>query len=168
MATSKKTNGGTFPEAFVSPFKRVQMTERNDDALACVATLSGRTLEEVTKLAIQLGYPKHGPAFVDNKLLTKILYNLGLTGGEYQEVPSLDALPDVAIVMIDYREEDDLGRHVVWHHVRGNDKHPSFSYFIDVAGWVPESAQVSTNWSHMKVDPAWFIEIKPRANGKGK
>jgi hypothetical protein len=103
MASAKNPSGGKIPDGFVSPFKRVQMQERNDDALACIATITGRTLEEVTKLAIQLGYAPHEPAFVANTLMTKVLYNLGFSGGEYQEVPSLVALPDVCILAIDYQ-----------------------------------------------------------------
>jgi len=136
MATIKKLSGGQMPEGFVSPFKRVQQQERNDDAFACIAIISGRSLEEVTKLAIQVGFPEHGPAYVDNSLITRVLHNLGFTGGEYQEVTSLDALPDVAILCIDFNSITDVGRHVVWHHVRGTKTDPAFSYVIDPGSWI--------------------------------
>ena len=168
MATTKNLSGGKFPENFLSPFKRVQMEERIDDAFACIATLSGRTLDEVNKLAVQLGYPAHGPAWADIVLINKILHNLGLTGGEYQDLTSTDALPDVAILMVDYSEALDAGRHVIWHHIRGTASQQAFSYVIDVAGWVPAKSQITTDFSHLKLEPAWYIEIKPRTNGSGK
>lgn len=165
MATSKKTSGGTMPPGFVSPFKRVQMEERNDDALACIATITGNSLADVTKLAVQLGYPPHGPAFVDITLINKILYNLGFeSSGDYLDIASFDALPDVAILMVDYNEALDMGRHVVWHHVRGTENGLAFSYVVDVAQWLSDPAQyASADWRHIKTEPSWYIEVKPRA-----
>lgn len=64
----KLPSGGQIPAGFVSPFIRVPLVHpRGDDALACVATLSGKSLEEVTAVAIQLGYPTDGPAYVANQ-----------------------------------------------------------------------------------------------------
>jgi hypothetical protein len=169
MATAKNQSGGKIPDGFVSPFKRVQQQERMDDAFACIATITGRTLEEVTKFAVQLGYPAHGPAYVSNSLITKVLYNLGFNGGEYEEMASIDALPDVAILAVDYQGDDtELSRHVVWHHVRGTDSYPSFSYVIDPAHWLPEKHHVTSSFGHLKLDPAWYIEVVPKTNGKGK
>lgn len=169
MATAKNQSGGKIPEGFVSPFTRVQQQERMDDALACIAIITGRTLEEVTKLAIQLGYPAHGPAYVTNMLITKVLYNLGFTGGEYQEMPSIDALPDVALLTVDYQGDDtELSRHVVWHHVRGNEQYSSFSYIIDPAYWIAEKHHVTSSFQHIKLEPAWYIEVTPKTNGSGR
>lgn len=169
MATKRDfTSGGVIPEGFTPPFKRVQMEERIDDALACIATLTGRTLAEVNKLAIQLGFPQFGPAWVDHALISKLLQNLGFAAGEYQDVPSLAALPDVAILMVDYQPALDSGRCVVWHHVRGSAEQAAFSYVIDVASWVKPEQRVTSDFRHMRMDPAWFIEVKPKTTGKSK
>jgi hypothetical protein len=169
MATKKDFNsGGVLPDGFTSPFKRVQMEERIDDAFACIATLSGRTLADVNKLAVQLGYPQSGPAWADHALITKLLHNLGFTSGEYEDVTSMAALPDVAILMVDYQPALDSGRHVVWHHVRGTKEQPAFSYVIDVASWLKPEQHITSDFRHMRMDPSWFIEVKPRANGKSK
>jgi hypothetical protein len=169
MASSKtQMTGGKMPDGFVSPFKRVQMEERNDDALACIATLTNKTLAEVTKLAVQLGYPPQGPAFVDNVLITKVLHNLGLTGGEYQDFTSLAAMPDVAILAVDFQSTTDVSRHLLWHHIRGTADQPAFSYIIDPANWIPEHQQITTDFAHLKLNPAWYIEITPRGGGKAK
>lgn len=169
MATSKNLSGGKIPDGFVSPFARVEQRERNDDALACIATITGKTLDDVTQMAIQKGYPKHGPAFVTNSLITKVLHELGFTAGEYVEVPSIAALPLVAILSVDYQGVDtDIGRHVVWHHVPGTDAYPSFSYVIDVANWVLEPQRMTSDFSHIRFNPSWYIEVLPKANGKSK
>jgi hypothetical protein len=169
MAISKISNGGKFPEGFVPPFKRVQMEERNDDSLACIATLSGRTMPEITKLAVNLGYPPNGPAWVENALITRVLNAVGLVGGEYQEVKSIDALPWVAILMVDYNAKTDIGRHVVWHHLKASDTTPSFHYIIDPAQWIEPAQQITTDFRHIKLDaPLYYIEVTPKAGNGGK
>lgn len=169
MASSKsQVSGGRIPESFVSPFKRVQMEERNDDALACIATLTGKTLADVTKIAIELGYPPFGPAYVDDALITRILGRFGLAGGEYQEVPSIEALPDVAILLVDYDESIAVGRHLVWHHVRANGEQKSFSYILDVGSWLDPKHHMTTDFKHLKLSPAWFIPVTPKAPTRGK
>lgn len=128
MAITRNQPDGKLPDGFTSPFARIDMRERNDDALACIATLSGRTLDEIIKLTVNLGYPPHGPEWVENALITRLLNAVGLSGGEYQEASSIDALPYVAILMVDYNPKTDIGRYVVWHHVKGTDKFASFNY----------------------------------------
>lgn len=169
MATNKTSNGSKLPEGFVSPFKRVQMQERTDDSLACIATLSGRSMAEITLLAVNLGYPQHGPGWVDNALITRILNAVGLVGGEYQEVKSIDALPQVAILMVDYNAKTEIGRHVVWHHLNATDKTPSFHYIIDPASWIESAQQITTDFRHMKLDaPLYYIEVTQKAGNGGK
>lgn len=170
MATTKNfASGGKIPEGFTSPFKRVQMEERIDDAFACIATLTGRTLAEVNKLAVQLGFPPHGPAWVDHALIAKLLHNLGFSATAYEEVPSLAALPDVAILMVDYQPALDSGRHVVWHHVRGTEDYPSFSYVLDPASWIKPEHQITSDFRHLRMDPSWSIRVNPaKPSTKGK
>ena len=56
MATTPATLG-TIPAGFVSPFKRVQQDCRIEDAFACCAMSYNKTLAEVNKMAVTLGYP---------------------------------------------------------------------------------------------------------------
>jgi hypothetical protein len=166
----KQPSGGAIPADFQSPFSRVAMDHpRGDDALACVATLTGRSLDEITKFAVQIGYPPDGPAYVANAgLLGRLLHNFRLVADEWQEVTSFDALPDVAILMVDWHPTLEYGRHVVWHHVRGTDAFPSFSYVIDPRPNIPVEQQVTTNWSHLKCEPAWYIEVTKHAASPAK
>ena len=160
-------NKGALPEGFVSPFKRVPQEDRFDDALACVAILTGKSLADVRKLAEQLGLPKTGPYWVDNDMVAKLLMNLGsLVASNYKEFASIDALPDVAILLVDYDETTEVGRHVVWHHIRGTKTQQAFHYVIDPASWIPEQQQVTTEFSHLK--PAWYIEVTASKNGGRK
>ena len=160
MATTKP-NG--LPPGYVSPFKRVQMEERIDDALACVAILTNQSLADIKKLAFQHGFPEHGPAWVNDLLIAKLLYQHGLVGSEYKQVDSLSAMPDVAIVLALYNPQNEIGRHLAWHHVRGTDKQAAFHYVIDPAGWIDPKHHVTTDFKHLKLEkPIYYIEVTQR------
>jgi hypothetical protein len=164
---SKAVNAG-LPQGYQSPFKRVQMRERMDDSLACVATLTGRTLEDITKMAIEFGLPAYGPCFVGEEMIAKLLMSAGgLLATKYKEFVNIDALPDVAILLIDYDEDTEIGRHVIWHHVRGTkDGPPAHHYCIDPAHWIaPEDHYTS---AVKQFDVWYYIEVTAKAPAKGK
>lgn len=160
---------GQLPAGFVSPFKRVAMEERIDDSLACVATLTGQSLADIKKLAVQLGFPKHGPAWVGPDLIVKLLNQYDLVASDYKDVASIDALPDVAILLVDYDPKTEIGRHVVWHHLRGKPEREAFHYLIDVAPWIPVEKQITTDFSHLQMNPPqYYIEVAPRPDASTK
>lgn len=167
MATIK--NNGQLPPGFVSPFKRVEQKERGDCALAAVATITNHTLEQITELAYQHGYPRFGPAWIDDTLIAKLLYQHGLIGSEWKEVASAAAMPYIAILMVDYNPKTEIGRHVVWHHVKGTDTQQAFSYIIDPAYWLDPKHHVTTDFSHLGMKPPlYYIEVTPRPDGSKK
>ena len=169
MATTKVTNPGELPYGFVSPFKRVEMQGTHDDLLACVATLTGKTLDEVKKLAITLGMPAHGPYLINENMVSKLLFNLGnLSVSDYKNFTDVAALPDVAILCVDYDEASEASRHLVYHHVRSNQESPSFSYVIDVGNWLDPKYHVTTDMRQLRMDPSWFMEVKQRPSPTGK
>jgi hypothetical protein len=166
MATTN--NKGALPEGFVSPFKRVAQEDRFDDALASVAILTSKSLAEVRKQAEQYGLPKTGPYWLDIDMIAKLLMNLGgLVATDYKEVTSIDALPDVAILLVQWDARTEVGRHVVFHHIRGSKDQAAFHYVVDPAFWIPEHQQVTTEFSHLA--PAWYISVTATKSGvKGK
>lgn len=168
MATAPtKTASDTLP--IPSPFKRVPMQGTHDDLLACAATLCGRSMEDVMKTAITLGMRPNGPFYMDESLFRKILFNLSnLAVKDYQDLTSVSALPDVAVLCVDYEDINETCRHVVFRHVRGTGDVPSFSYVIDVANWVPASKYVTTDLSHLDLSKAWYLEITQRPNQSGR
>ena len=123
-----------------------------DDAFACIATLTGKSLEEVNRAAVALGYPAEGPAYPTETLMAKLLMSLGnLVATHYKDFESIAALPEVAILFIDWDEEMDTGRTVIWHRVRKTDAQPSFSYVIDPASWIPEGRHLHTDIGSLKI-----------------
>ena len=158
-----------FPNGFVSPFTRVEMQPgvRIDDGLCCVAMLTNKPLEEITKEAYKLGVPEHGPAWVYSSILIKLLAQFGLIGVE-KEIDTIDALPDVALITANYNPDTQYGRWVLWHHVRGSEKTPSFHYCIDPAFF---SGQPITNDFKSLLTPKqaiYYIEVSPKPTAKGK
>jgi len=162
-----KTSNGALPVA--SPFKRVAMLGTHDDLLACAAVLCGKSMEEVKKMAVTLGMRANGPFFMDVALFRKILFNLSnLAVSDYKDFKSVAAMPDVAVLCVDFEDVNETCRHLVWHHVRAQPDVPSFSYVIDVAPWVGAHQQMTTDLSHLQMQPAWYLEITQRASPSGK
>lgn len=161
-----------FPAGFVSPFTRVEMQPnvRIDDGLASVAALTGQSLETITKDALKHGLAPHGPAWVYAPILIAILRQYGLNAEE-KECPTLDALPDVALVTAQYKPATQYGRWVLWHHVRATGKVKSFHYVIDPAYWVDPSRQIVTTDIQQLItpkSPIYYLEITPKAAAKGR
>lgn len=167
---SNKSGNGQLPSGFISPFKRVPMQGTHDDILACAAILCGRSMEDVKKTAITLGMRANGPFYTDPGLLRKLLFNLSdLACSDYKDFTKVDALPSVAVLCGAFSTFDESCRHVVFHHVKGNDKFQSFSYLVDPAPWVDSKYFITTNFSEFSLEPqAWYLEITQRPNPAGK
>lgn len=168
-APSTKITSGALP--IPSPFKHVAMHGTHDDLLACAAVLCGKSMEDVKKMAVTLGMRANGPFFMDVALFRKILFNLSnLAVSDYKDFKSVAAMPDVAVLCVDFEDVNETCRHLVWHHVRAQPDVPSFSYVIDVAPWVGAHQQVTQDLSHLNMKPAWYLEItqRPNPSGKGK
>ncbi|MDC8774377.1 hypothetical protein [Roseateles albus] len=163
MATTKP-NGGQLPPGFVSPFKRAEMLGTHDDLLACAATICSKSMEDVKKMAVTLGMPANGPFFMDEVLFRQIVFNLSpFAVSDYKDLTSLDALPDLAVLCLDYDKHSEACRTVVFQHVRASEKTPSFSYVIDPANWLDPKCHVTTDLSHLNLKPSWYLEITQRA-----
>jgi hypothetical protein len=157
------------PAGFKPPFNRVAMEGSHDDQLACVATLTGKPLADVKKLAHSFGLPQHGPYWVDDAMFQKLLWNLSdLMASDWIELTSRDALPPVAMLCVDYQAEAEIGRHVIHHNVKGVPGVPQFSYVIDVGQWVDPKRQITTDLSGLKLKPCWYREISKRPNTGSK
>ena len=161
----------TLPPDFVTPFKVQPQASRHDCLLAAVATLTGKTLDEVWVVGHKIGLPKIGQYYVTESHVAALLMQLGgLVSTVWKEFTSFDALPSVCLLWVDSDPKDldeTTGRTVIFHHVKGVEgKYASFSYCLD-----PYLADPAT---HVVVDPKRFkptayIEVTPKpVNGKRK
>ena len=172
MATAiTSPNNGQLPTGFKSPFTRVAQLGTHDDLLGVAATLCGKTIEDVKKMAVTLGMKANGPFYLDEKLFRKIIFNLSnFAVGDYKDFTTVEALPSLCVLCVDFatQPEGDVFRHVVFHHVKATPETPSFSYVIDVAPWVDAKQQVTTDLRHLDTaSGAWYLDITQRPNPAG-
>ena len=107
-------NTNTLP--FQPAFTRVQQTEYNDCAFACIAMLAGKTIAEIRQVAIEkFKHPKHGPYWIDEAMISKLLTHYGWVGTVYKASTGIASLPDIALGMGEYNSETEIGRHVLCH-----------------------------------------------------
>ncbi len=162
----------SLPEGYALGFTRVEMQPgvRIDDGLACVAMLTYKPLAEITQLAYKLGLPQHGPAWVSNDLIRKLLAHYDLIGSDDKEVMSTDALPYVAMIAADFDAEADHGRWVLWHHAKATDKHTAVSVVYDPAYWIEPSQHITKDFKGLLTpkEAIYYSEVTPRPVSKSK
>ena len=162
MATTK-TTAAKLPDNFAPPWALVTADERISDGLACVAMLAKQSLADIKEMAFKFGLPKHGPAWVYNEMLAKLLYQYGLVASEEKEVNSLAALPCCALLVVDWNEDQGFGRFVLWAHFRGTDTQQSFHLIMDPSPHVPDELRITSDFRHLKMGPTFtYVEVTPR------
>lgn len=151
-------------------FKRVQQITEHDCAFACIAMITNQSLAEVIQVAVdKFGHPAHGPYWITEELVAKIFAHYGFVSTVYKEVTKgIVDLPDVAIVMVDYDPETELGRHALFVRDQSNQKQIK-EYLIDPAYWIEPSLHVRNDFKTLQ--PAWYIRVHPMSkqiakNGK--
>lgn len=159
MATTPVST--TNPAQAVQPvFKRVQQATEHDCAFACIAMIANKSLAEVMQVATdKFGHPAHGPYWITEELIAKMFAHYGFVSTIYKEIETgTSQIPDVAIVMVDYDTDTELGRHVVFVRDKSNPKQP-VEYMIDPAHWIDPSLHIRNDFKNLV--PAWYIGIHP-------
>ena len=162
MVTTSTANGTT--PAYRAPFKRVVQNELKEPycadfmgELVCIASITGITFEEIREYAIK-NYkpPRYGAFWVMDELIQKLLAAHGWKAKEWKEVLTpISGLPDIATLLIDYDEETEIGRSVVYQRVASKDNPKGFVEVVfDPAYWGPK-----TDIKALK--PSWYIGIYP-------
>ncbi len=160
MATTPAST--TTPAAGFKPaFLRVQQSNDHDCAFACVAMIVGKTLDEVRQTAIdKFKHPRRGPYWITEDLISKLLVHYGWVATVFKESTGIASLPDLAIGMVDYNPDTEIGRHVLFHRMAtpGNPKQVT-EYVVDPAYWVEPSQQVRTDIKGFPI--SWYIGVHP-------
>lgn len=166
MATTPVANQA--PATGLQPtFKRVAQTNDFDCWLACVATIVNRPLDEVRKVAVEkFKLPKNGPyQFMDDSLIAKLLAHWSFTATIWKETTGIASLPDVAIGLVNYDPETEIGRHVVFVRQRNESGKGVQETILDPAYWIEPSQHVRTDIKGFPI--SWHIGITPmRPAGK--
>jgi hypothetical protein len=134
--------------------------DRHACALACLAIISGTTLEDVFKNAEALGMPRTGP--YNHRLDGEFLASLGAAYGwvlsDWKEVTKFSQLPDLCIAMVGYDEEYEIGAHVVVHKAKASHDAKTITYIIDPSANTPQQ-QIRTDLDAFA--PTWYIGVHP-------
>ncbi len=167
MATTSTANGTA--SAYRALFNRVAQNELKEPycadfmgELACLASIIGITLEQMREFAIKNHkLPRHGAFWVTEGLMQKLLAAHGWKATEWKEVLTpLSGLPDIAILLIDYDEETEIGRPVIYQRAASKDNPKGFvETVIDPAYWVPKEKQINTNIGGLA--PSWYMGVYP-------
>lgn len=162
---------GQLPSGFTYPFQRVAMQERLDDSMAVIASLTGQSLETIRDQAFELGFPRQGPGWLDQRAIATLLARYNLTASDWKEASSIAALPDVAMMTVDMvgDKASGYGRFVLWTHFRATQEYSSFSVVCDPAHWIATEQHLTTDFKHLRITfPLWYFEIVPKATAKGR
>ncbi|MFZ2392588.1 MAG: hypothetical protein WBI05_13435 [Rhodoferax sp.] len=116
----------------------------------------GKTLDDIRKQAETLGVPKTGPyyPYIDGDLIAKLLAAYGLVATVWKESKDFKDLPDVAIAMVDYDADWEVGRCVVFHRMRSADEKTAQPYCVDSSAGKPAA---TTDLAGLT--PSWYIGV---------
>ena len=144
---------------FLPYFRRVPAGEdRHADVYCVIATLAGngKTFDDIRKQAETLGVPKTGPyyPYIDGDLIAKLLAAQRLVATVWKECKDFKDLPDVAIAMVDYDVDWEVGRCVVFHRMKAADGKTVQPYVVDPAAGKPAAITDLTD-----LIPSWYIGV---------
>lgn len=167
MTSTPATTGNT--PAYRPLFKRVAQNDLKDGIhsadflgdLACIATIVGASLDEVRACALKNGLPKNGPFWITDDLIQKLFAAFGWKSTEWKQILTpLSGLTDIAILMIEYAEDAEIGRSVVYQRAASKNGPKGFEeYVIDPAYWVSAQEQVKTDIKGVRA--SWYIGVYP-------
>ena len=145
------------------PIKLVTQANLTDCGLACVAMVTGKSLDAVLRVAIkECGYPKDGPHTTTDENLFKLLDHFGIKYGKKQKVKTVEALPPLAIMETRKMPSTGNSHLVVFERTAEGDEHA-----LDPGWWLKQ--QVRSDWNRIKLDtfiPIHLNEPVPRTAKK--
>ena len=145
------------------PIKLVTQANLTDCGLACVAMVTGKSLDTVLRVAIkECGYPKDGPHTTTDENLFKLLDHFGIKYGKKQKVKTVEALPPLAIMETRKMPSTGNSHLVVFERTAEGDEHA-----LDPGWWLKQ--QVRSDWNRIKLDtfiPIHLNESAPKATKK--
>jgi hypothetical protein len=132
------------PPSYVPRFRRVAQSHGFDCWAACVAMLANKTLAQVCEVAGLINaIPANGPYWISDVAIAMLLGRYGWVSTLYKPTTGYtDELGDLSIVLLDYDETTELGRHALMYRERELPGSPNRCVLIDPANWISEHAQV--------------------------
>ena len=145
---------------FQPAFTRVAQSESCDCAFACISIIANKSLADVKETAVkQFKFPRHGLYWIGEDLICKLFAHFGYVATIYKETTTISELPDVCLLMVDYDDETEIGRHVLFVRQRGSAGKATVEYIIDPAPWVTPDKQIRTDVKGLP--SAYYIGVHP-------
>jgi hypothetical protein len=154
------------PTTFTPAFAFVGQTNDFDDVFACAAMLLGKKIEEVREIVIaKTKYPARGPYYLGETHIAALMAQLGLVATVYKEISRVSDIPDVALILVDYNDDMEVGRHILFHRAKASHSSgTTIEYALDPAPWCKPADRVRTNFKN--IAGHWMIGIHGM-DGKG-
>ena len=159
------------PTSFQPTFRRVAQQGRHDDIFAVISMLTGKTTDAIFRQAEGLGLPKVGPfhAWIDGDMIAKLLAGGGLVATVWKECSSYKELPEVAIGMVDYDADWEVGRCALYHRGTSSDGKTAQPYLVDPYPHADSKLHLRVGTAELSgLPPSWFIGVTQMAKTAGK
>ncbi|TAM51512.1 MAG: hypothetical protein EPN57_17250 [Paraburkholderia sp.] len=147
------------PTTFTPAFPFVAQTNDFDDIWSCCAMISGKTIEQVREIAIsKLRHPERGPYYYGESQIAALLAQLGLVATVYKQISKVSDIPDLALILIEFHEDMQVGRHILFHRARGSHAPgTAIEYALDPSLGCKPSDRIRTNFKN--IAGHWIIGI---------
>jgi len=123
------------PPSYVPRFRRFAQTPGFNIWAPCIAMLTNKTLAQVCEVAGLINaIPANGPYWISDVAISMLLGRYGWVSTLYKPTNGyIDELGDLSIVMLDYDENTELGRHALMYRERDLPGSPNRCVLIDPA-----------------------------------
>jgi hypothetical protein len=143
------------------PYKRVQQPTESLDGIACIAMITGKSIPEIMKVAIEKYKLRatNGPYFFDQERLQFLLATFGYVAGNYLQVKTISDMPELALAWQETDARMELGRHLLFGKTR-DPSNPKLSvpYVIDPAA---TDSGLFTRTDVASLDLSYYISVHP-------
>ncbi|PTB21615.1 hypothetical protein C9I57_08280 [Trinickia symbiotica] len=152
------------PTTFTPAFPFVSQANDFDDVLAITGMLSLgalKTSEEVRQLAIaKARHPARGPYFYTEERIAALLAQIQLVASVYKEVSTVSDIPDVALLVVEYVPDMDMGRHILFHRAKAtHTSGTTIEYALDPLPGIPPAERVRTDIKNLIGRGTWTIGV---------
>ena len=159
----------TNPATPTPAYKRVQAPTESLDGIACLAMISGKSIAEILKVAIEMFKlrPTNGPYYITENRLQTLGVKFGFVLKNFREVASVDDLPDLALAWQLTDPEFEGGRYLLFHRMKdfANPKQ-NYAYVIDPMPVADPSLAIRTDIENLSL--TWCMPVSPMGKPPAK
>jgi len=131
--------------------RRIRQRDPTGCGLACIAMIAGTNYEKVRDIAVELGWDETGDFYTGNRDLRDLGKYFGIEIGKIRRpFKSFDALPEAAILAINYKKQSDTWHWVVYRRTRNGE----FVYDPN------QSIKTNKRKDFGRIKVKWFLPIR--------